>query len=81
MNLSWHINCSSFIKLERYTKNEVLGLDVYLGMLAGRTPGFVGADLANMINETALLVAKNDKEKEGAWDKHQTVSFLVKNKK
>jgi cell division protease FtsH len=31
-------------------------------MIAGRTPGFVGADLANIINEAALLAARNDKD-------------------
>jgi cell division protease FtsH len=35
---------------------------VDLRKIAGRTPGFVGADLANIINEAALLAARNNKE-------------------
>ncbi|HUE76614.1 MAG TPA: ATP-dependent zinc metalloprotease FtsH, partial [Longimicrobiales bacterium] len=38
-----------------------LGADVDLNVLARRTPGFVGADLANLLNEGALLAARQDK--------------------
>ncbi len=48
--------------LQIHSKNVVLGPDVDLRKIAGRTPGFVGADLANIINEAALLAARNDKE-------------------
>jgi len=36
--------------------------DVDLSVLARSTPGFSGADIANMVNEAALLAARNDKE-------------------
>jgi cell division protease FtsH len=39
--------------------------DVDLAKIAGRTPGFVGADLANIINEAALLAARKDKDDGG----------------
>jgi cell division protease FtsH len=39
-----------------------LGDDVDLLTVARRTPGFVGADLANVLNEAALLAAREDKE-------------------
>jgi cell division protease FtsH len=48
--------------LKIHSKNVVLGSEVDLRMIAGRTPGFVGADLANIINEAALLAARNNKE-------------------
>ncbi len=49
--------------LKIHSKNVLLGSDVDLRKLAGRTPGFVGADLANLINEAALLAARKDKGK------------------
>jgi cell division protease FtsH len=48
--------------LKIHSKNVLLGEDVDLGKIAGRTPGFVGADLANIVNESALLAARNNKE-------------------
>lgn len=39
-----------------------LGDDVDLGIIAAGTPGFVGADLENLINEAALLAARQDKD-------------------
>jgi cell division protease FtsH len=48
--------------LKIHSKNVVLGPEVDLRNIAGRTPGFVGADLANIINEAALLAARNNKE-------------------
>jgi cell division protease FtsH len=38
-----------------------LGPDIDLERIARRTPGFVGADLANLLNEAALLTARRDK--------------------
>ncbi len=45
-----------------HTKKVPLGADVELGILAAGTPGFVGADLENLVNEAALLAARQDKE-------------------
>ncbi len=39
-----------------------LAPDVDLSIVARRTPGFVGADLANLLNEAALLAARADRE-------------------
>ncbi len=44
--------------LKVHTKNKKLTPDVDLGLLARRTPGFVGADLENLCNEAALLAAR-----------------------
>ena len=48
--------------LKIHSRNVLLGPDVDLRLIAGRTPGFVGADLANLINEAALLAARKNKE-------------------
>ena len=44
--------------LEVHAKGKPLADDVTLGVLARQTPGFTGADLANLINEAALLAAR-----------------------
>jgi len=47
--------------LKVHTKGVILGPDVDLQILARRTPGFSGADLANLVNEAALLAARRNK--------------------
>ncbi len=47
--------------LEVHARNVKLAGDVDLNKLAARTPGFAGADLANLINEAALLAARRDR--------------------
>ena len=47
--------------LQIHAKEVKLAPDVDLHKLAVRTPGFAGADLANIINEAALLAARRDK--------------------
>jgi cell division protease FtsH len=44
--------------LNVHARGKPLGPDVELDMIARRTPGFTGADLANVINEGALLTAR-----------------------
>ena len=44
--------------LEVHTRGKPLGRQIDLDTLAGQTPGFTGADLANLINESALLTAR-----------------------
>ncbi len=48
--------------LKVHTKKTPLGDDVNLEIIARGTPGFSGADLANLVNEAALLAARHDKE-------------------
>jgi len=47
--------------LEVHTRGKPLGKQIDLDALAGQTPGFTGADLANLINEAALLTARQGK--------------------
>jgi len=48
--------------LELHAKKVTLSADLDLAVVAAKTPGFVGADLANIVNEAALLAARQDKE-------------------
>jgi cell division protease FtsH len=54
--------------LQVHTKKVPLGTDVNLEILARGTPGFVGADLENLVNEAALLAARQDKDVVGMID-------------
>jgi cell division protease FtsH len=47
--------------LEVHTRGKPLAKKIDLDALAGQTPGFTGADLANLINEAALLTARSSK--------------------
>ena len=47
--------------LEVHTRGKPLAKQIDLDALAGQTPGFTGADLANLINESALLTARSGK--------------------
>jgi len=51
------------------------GLDIRL--LAARTPGFVGADLANVVNEAALLAARRDKRSVDMDDFEEAINRVV----
>jgi len=44
-----------------HTRGKPLAREIDLDALAGQTPGFTGADLANLINEAALLTARQGK--------------------
>jgi cell division protease FtsH len=46
--------------LKVHSRAVPLGLDVDLGRIAATTPGMVGADLANLVNEAALLAARRN---------------------
>jgi len=49
--------------LEVHSKGKPLAEEIDLSVLARRTPGFTGADLANLINEAALLAARKHNKK------------------
>ncbi|MCT3396800.1 ATP-dependent zinc metalloprotease FtsH [Lentilactobacillus hilgardii] len=54
--------------LKVHSKNKPFANDVDLHEIAKQTPGFVGADLANLLNEAALLAARRNKTKIDASD-------------
>ncbi|MCP4658579.1 MAG: ATP-dependent zinc metalloprotease FtsH, partial [bacterium] len=54
--------------LRVHTKTFPLAEDVELEVIARGTPGFAGADLANLVNEAALVAARRDKKKVEAED-------------
>lgn len=54
-----------------------LGDDVDLHAIATRTPGFAGADLANLVNEAALLAARNQRQAVAQKDFAEAIERLV----
>ena len=47
--------------LDVHTRGKPLAREIDVDVLAGQTPGFTGADLSNLVNEAALLAARNGK--------------------
>ncbi|OPX93976.1 MAG: ATP-dependent zinc metalloprotease FtsH 4 [Syntrophorhabdus sp. PtaB.Bin006] len=63
--------------LRIHSKNVILSPDMDLRKIAALTPGFVGADLANLVNEAALLAARKNKEAVGPPEFDEAVDRLV----
>jgi len=63
--------------LKVHAKGVKLADDVDFKALAGMTPGFVGADLANLINEAALLAARRGKEAVGMAEMEEAIERIV----
>jgi cell division protease FtsH len=63
--------------LEVHAKEVKLAKDVDFAALAGLTPGFVGADLANVINEAALLAARRGKKSVGMAEMEEAIERIV----
>ena len=57
--------------LRVHTRKIPINDDVDLGVLARGTPGFSGADLANMVNEAALVAARQNRKTVLMWDFEQ----------
>jgi cell division protease FtsH len=63
--------------LKVHAAKVVLAKDVDLSVIARKTPGFSGADLANAINEAALLAARKDKDAVGMPDLEEAVDRIM----
>ncbi len=63
--------------LRIHTRNVKLAADVDIKVLAARTPGFVGADIANMANEAALLAARRNKTEVDMKDFEAAIDRIV----
>jgi cell division protease FtsH len=63
--------------LEIYAAKIKLDVKVDLKQIATRTPGFAGADLANLVNEAALLAARNQRETVTQADFNEAIERVV----
>ena len=63
--------------LKVHSKGITMGNDVDLDNVAAMTPGFAGADLANLVNEAALLAVRHNKEKVGMGEFQEAVERIV----
>jgi cell division protease FtsH len=63
--------------LRVHTRQVTLAPEVDLEQIAARTPGFVGADLANLVNEAALHAAREGKDAVAMGDFAEAIDRLV----
>ncbi len=63
--------------LNIHSKGKPLDSDVDIDTLAKRTPGFTGADLANTLNEGALLAARHNRTKIGMQDLEEALDRVI----
>jgi cell division protease FtsH len=63
--------------LQVHVKNVKLDPDVRLADIAARTPGFVGADLANLVNEAALRAARRGQERVAMQDFDEAAERII----
>ncbi|HXG51929.1 MAG TPA: ATP-dependent zinc metalloprotease FtsH [candidate division Zixibacteria bacterium] len=63
--------------LRLHAKKIKLAPSVDLGQIASKTPGFVGADLANIVNEAALLAARQGKEAVTTADFDEAIERVI----
>jgi cell division protease FtsH len=63
--------------LEVHSKNKPMGKDVDMHKIAERTPGFSGADLANLVNEAAILTARRNKKEISANELKESIEKVM----
>ena len=60
-----------------HTRNLVIGDEVDMAVLASQTPGFAGAEIANVCNEAAILAAREDKDSIEMDDFEQAIDRVI----
>ena len=63
--------------LKVHTRGKPLSEDVDVATIARGTPGFTGADLANLVNEAALLAARHDKDRIGMAEMEEAIDRVI----
>src|SRR3989338_6314569 len=63
--------------LKVHTRKKPLGPDVKLTLIAERTPGFSGADLANLMNEAAILAAREERKEITQYDLIRSIEKVM----
>jgi len=63
--------------LKVHVKGKPLATEVDLSVLARSTPGFVGADLENLVNEGAILAARRNKKQIGQTDLEEAIERVI----
>jgi len=63
--------------LNVHVKGKPLEAEVNLGIIAKSTPGFVGADLENLVNEAAILAARRDKHTIGQSEFEESIARVI----
>jgi cell division protease FtsH len=63
--------------LSVHTRGKPLGNDISIETLARSTPGFTGADLANLVNEAALLAARHDKDQIDQSEMEEAIDRVI----
>jgi len=63
--------------LVTHARKKPLGPDVKLAVIAERTPGFSGADLANLMNEAAILAAREDRKEITQYDLIRSIEKVM----
>jgi cell division protease FtsH len=75
VNLPDRVGREAILKV--HTRKVPLGTDVDLGHIASTTPGLSGADLKNLVNESALLAARRKQDEVRQKDFHDSLEKIV----
>jgi cell division protease FtsH len=63
--------------LKTHSRSKPMGPDVKVSVIAERTPGFSGADLANLMNEAAILAARENRKELAQFDLIRSIEKVM----